>query len=282
MHTSKLGRFTDLISKYWERVLFGLLGLACFGAAARMIFLERISEGAALFGIGFFCFLYSNVSRFKRFKGLGFEAELWEDKQKEAAGLIDRLKSVVEIYSREIVMSRVMMGRWGDDSTWHHTWQLFDDLITQHNNLGQSIDFFDLKVRLDQIFIFDAVSTVTGRIMQRSRAVAEIASREGKSKFGSPVTDIDGYNKHCDLVRLISIEPRNQFELSKTQNIANQMLEMTLHSEQIAKEHFNIESEYDVKDIDDLKFLDALYDKIPVNFTTALIDRVHEIIKTRG
>jgi hypothetical protein len=55
----------------------------------------------------FLQFFYSNLARFKRFKGLGFEAELWEDKQKEAADLIDRLKNVVAIYSREVVMAQV-------------------------------------------------------------------------------------------------------------------------------------------------------------------------------
>lgn len=91
----------------WERLLFGLVGCACLGFGFHFIFEEKITSASAVFAIGFFSFLYSNLARFKRFKGLGFEAELWEDKQKEAADLIDRLKNVVAIYSREVVMAQV-------------------------------------------------------------------------------------------------------------------------------------------------------------------------------
>lgn len=65
--------------------------------------------------MAFFSFFYSRLSQFK---GFGFEAELWEDKTKEAEGLIERLKSVVEISTREIVLTKVMQGRWSDGADW--------------------------------------------------------------------------------------------------------------------------------------------------------------------
>ncbi len=75
--------------------------------------------------MAFFSFIYSNISRFKRFKGLGFEAELWEDKQKEAAQLIDRLKAMVTVYTREIVMQKVMQNRYSGDGRWAESWKLY-------------------------------------------------------------------------------------------------------------------------------------------------------------
>lgn len=65
----------------WERVLFSVLGLAFFAICFYLIAKGSMQEGAAVFGLGFLSFVYANVTRFKRFKGLGFEAELWEDKQ---------------------------------------------------------------------------------------------------------------------------------------------------------------------------------------------------------
>jgi hypothetical protein len=46
----------------------------------------------AVFGIGFLFVVLLLLAKFKRFKGFGFEAEMWEEKQEEAAALVDSLK----------------------------------------------------------------------------------------------------------------------------------------------------------------------------------------------
>jgi len=106
----------------------------------------------------FLCALYSKLTRFKKFKGLGFEAELWEDKQKEAAALIDRLKSIVNIYTRELVMGRVMQGRWGAVYKWADHWRLYDELVMQHSQIGQEIDFSDLRRQVYGLMAYDAAT----------------------------------------------------------------------------------------------------------------------------
>jgi hypothetical protein len=133
----------------WERILFGLVGFACLILCFRALWSGQITAGVALFGMAFFSFFYSNLARFKRFKGLGFEAELWEDKQKEAADLIDRLKGIVSTYTREIVMGNVMRGRRGGGEDWEKRWALFDELTGKHTELGQDIDFSPLKREMD-------------------------------------------------------------------------------------------------------------------------------------
>jgi hypothetical protein len=85
------------VSNNWERVLFSCLGLIFLAFSVFYLKGRSVPESSASFAMGFLCFLFASVARFKRFKGLGFEAELWEDKQKEAAELIDRLKAIVAI-----------------------------------------------------------------------------------------------------------------------------------------------------------------------------------------
>ena len=134
----------------WERVLFSVIGLAFILFSLNYMKSSSLVESSAAFGMGFLCFIFSSVSRFKRFKGLGFEAELWEDKQEEAAELIDRFKDIVTIYSREAVMSRVTAGRWDDGlGAWKRRWELFDELTNQHQALGQKVDFRKLKKEVD-------------------------------------------------------------------------------------------------------------------------------------
>ena len=42
------------------------------------------TQALLVFGVAIFCLIFFLLARFKRFKGLGIEAELWEDKQEEA------------------------------------------------------------------------------------------------------------------------------------------------------------------------------------------------------
>lgn len=78
----------------------------------------KVTEAAATFGLSFFCFFYANISKFKRFKGLGFEAELWDEKQKEASQVVEELKRVFKMYSREMLIGKAMSGRWDSGGDW--------------------------------------------------------------------------------------------------------------------------------------------------------------------
>ena len=98
----------NLIKEYWERVFLFSISFVFLALCLRFFLKSEVAGATAAFVMFFLCLIYANVSRFKRFKGLGFEAELWEDKQKEAADLIERLKNIVQVYTREIVMMKVM------------------------------------------------------------------------------------------------------------------------------------------------------------------------------
>ncbi len=129
----------------------------------------------------------------KKFKGLGFEAELWEDKKKEAETLIERLKDVVTIYTREIVMLKVKDGRWSDGVDWHERWQLFDDLVRQHSTLGQQIDFEPLRKEVEDYFLFDMTMPQWNKCQHRMNDCIAKASEALNAKYGSPIRDSAGY-----------------------------------------------------------------------------------------
>jgi hypothetical protein len=145
--------FGKWLSANWERMLFVVVGLIFFGQCFYLVYGGKITEAAVIFGLGFLSFIYANIARFKRFKGLGFEAELWEDKKKEAADLIERLRDVVSIYTREVILGRITSGRFAGKADWKSHWKLYDDLVTQHNVLGQKIDFSNVKKGDGRLFL---------------------------------------------------------------------------------------------------------------------------------
>ncbi|MHC2215498.1 hypothetical protein [Rhizobium leguminosarum] len=66
------------ISENWQHVIFAVVGCVALGYSFLFVRDGKVTEASAVFAIAFLSMLYSNLARFKRFKGLGFEAELWE------------------------------------------------------------------------------------------------------------------------------------------------------------------------------------------------------------
>jgi hypothetical protein len=235
-----------------------------------LLYTERVTEAAAVFGLGFLCFIYANVSRFKRFKGLGFEAELWEDKQKEAADLIDRLREVVSIYTREIVLGNVKSGRWPKSDCGSH-WQLYNDLVAQHNVLGQRIDFSGLKNTLDSYFLLDMTIPDYHKVREalvrgKSRA-NEIVNQE----FGSPIRDADGYGKRLKPMRGIQDNIGNAFEVSSRGDLAGLVLRLWHEGRAQLERHYDVKVDMDTSVLVRLERLSELYQSRPVEITDELI-----------
>ncbi|WP_051442621.1 hypothetical protein [Mesorhizobium sp. WSM3626] len=255
----------------WERVLFVVVGLAFLSTCFYLIFAEKVTEAAVVFGLGFLSFIYANVARFKRFKGLGFEAELWEDKQQEAADLIERLKNVVSIYTREIIMSKVTEGRWGGKPKWQSHWALYDELAEQHDQLGQKIDFSALKKSMDDYFLFDLCELPTDRltkILWDERAkVRQMISKE----FGSPISDADGHGKRIRQLNETEFRIVDAFEISKNGNLAQDTLDAFNSACSKFKEYFRLEPRADQPTLDRMSKLAELYRHRPVHVTAELI-----------
>jgi hypothetical protein len=254
----------------WERLLFGVVGAAFLFFTFQNLRANNVTAGSALFGMAFFSFFYSNLARFKKFKGLGFEAELWEDKQKEASDLIERLKSIVTVYTHEIVMGSVMRGRFGADS-WQKRWDLLDRLTGQHTELGQNIDFSETKHDMDSVFIFDICSDACNVINQDIQRGLNQARAKTQEKYGSPVTDLAGYNRDNEKLRAITFKRDDLFERARTSNIANEMLIEARAARQLLISSFDITVELDDQAIGRLETTAGVAAKRPITVTPELI-----------
>ncbi len=260
------------LEKHWERVLFVVVGFALLGYSFWYLSRMQITEASVVFAMSFLSFIYSNLARFKRFKGLGFEAELWEDKQKEAADLIDRLKNVVSIYTREVILGKVMQGRWGgSDGGWKSHWKLYDELVDQHTKLGQHIDFSDLKQKLDAIFVFDMTSPLIQSVRKSILAAKTKASDKINKEFGSPIRDAAGYGKKIGQLNQAQEKIEDPFKISHEGDLARVVLDMANNSQISLKENFDIEVEFDPDTVEKLQVIANLHSKGPIAVTESLI-----------
>jgi hypothetical protein len=264
-------RSRNWISINWERGLFAVFGFGFFFKCFQLIYANKITEGAVVFGLGFLCFIFANVARFKKFKGLGFEAELWADKQKEAADLIERLRDVVSIYTREVILGKVNAGRWGRNTKWHNHWKLYDDLVRQHKELGQAIDFSGLKKEIDDYFLFDMTMPAIAIIQQSVYQGRSLATEAINKEFGNPIRDVKGYNQKLEKLRDIQFEYRDGFTISSNEDLAKHALNAWGEANRLLKQNFNIDIDINPEARSRLELISKIYQHRPVKITDELI-----------
>lgn len=262
--------FFKIIVTTWQQIVFSFFGLIFISRSIYLTFSGDIKTASAIFGIGFLCFVYANLSRFKKFKGLGFEAELWDDKKKEASDLIERLRDIVTVYTREILIDKVKSGRWDSAATWNERWKLYDELAKQHDNLGQKIDFSKIKTIMDDYFLFDITSNNLSILSKHINDAKRTAINNIKSlpDFHSNPSK---YEKDISQINSIKESIDNPFAVSCQSNLAGLVLENWKTAQTTLKKTYNIDLEDCKNIIDKLDKLSNIYMNRPVEISPELI-----------
>ena len=103
-------------------ITFVITALAALALLGMGIVLSRQKEGSkgaitAVLTFGFLVLLLLHMSKFKHVKGFGFDAETWDEKQVEAAKLVDQLSNMSEVLSQQIVLLSSRLGMWDSGLT---------------------------------------------------------------------------------------------------------------------------------------------------------------------
>lgn len=242
----------------WERCFSFSISLIFLFFSVRFLLTGDVTGATAAFVMFFLCLIYVNVARFKRFKGFGFEAELWEDKQREAADLIDRLKNIVQVYTRELVMMKVLAGRWGVGSKWIDRWALYEELVAQHDTLGQKIDFSPLREEVYRVMVYDIVSFSSKEIQKAIRNAQSSARAVILDEFGDPITDIDAHHQRLQDLNELDFEVQDLFSMSKTENVARFVSSRAVKFADGLREKFGVEVKLPEDEMKKLEKIDAL------------------------
>lgn len=266
--------FWNWIRTGWQGVLFSIIGFVLLWFCLERLQAEDVTGAAAVFGMAFLSFLYANLSRFKRFKGLGFEAELWEDKQKEAESLIQRLSEIVAIYSREVIHTKIRANRWGSTWGWPDHWRLYREIETQHKALGISVNLSGVKAEMDALFLFDATQVETevlNKAIQRSRASArQVLDKE----FPSPISDHEGYNRRNLPLRNLPNMPQDPSKIAKEGDLAQSVLEVWEENKRVLAEEYGVVVDDQITAIERLQELSRLFQSRPLDVTDEMISWV--------
>ncbi len=92
-------------------ICLGLFAGALFVVGSILSLRTEPASATVTYAAAIFCLIFAFLSRFKKFKGLGIEAELWEQKQQEAVELIEKMRSIAETAAEQLVNLSVRTGR---------------------------------------------------------------------------------------------------------------------------------------------------------------------------
>ncbi|WP_321829788.1 hypothetical protein [Thalassovita sp.] len=258
--------------KKLEHAIFWIAGAIFLCASLRAVCLQDEIEASAFFGLAAFSFFFPKLTEFKSFQGLGFNVENWEKTQQDANNLLDRLKTLVEVYTRELVEARVQKGRWADAPDWKGINELFTQLTSQHSALQQDLDFSDLKKSMDDWLLYDAVNNVLNAAQNATvtKSVA-LAQKKISERFPQPISDANGYGEAVQKWREIPARA-NLSEWRNSSDVAAAALDWISDVRKKLKTDFDIELEVDDKTVTDLEYLSSQHKARPLVYTDKLYD----------
>ncbi|WP_309628415.1 hypothetical protein [Brevundimonas sp.] len=155
---------------------------------------DRVPAGTLLAGLGLLLLAFVQLSRFKHIKGLGFEAELWESKQEEAAELITQTRALLKILSGAMLRSAPRMGRMMAGFDRREQLALASDVETALKAAGvPQSEFGNMRDEIDRLIAWDLAAPVTRAITKFVWARADEVRKEISQRFGSPIRDNEGF-----------------------------------------------------------------------------------------
>jgi hypothetical protein len=92
------------------RIILIVFAIALFTIAG-YLYVQKATEASAMAFV-FLVVCLLTIANYKRIKGFGFEAEMWEEEQVQAAKLIDRLELLSKASAQQVSLIAAKMGLW--------------------------------------------------------------------------------------------------------------------------------------------------------------------------
>lgn len=202
-------------------VTIATLAVVSLGGAIWLAFQDRTASGGLLAGLGLLLLAFVQLSRFKRFKGMGFEAELWEAKQEEAEDLINRTRALLAILSGAMLRSAPRMGRWMVGFERRELLDLVTNVETALERAGvPPAEIKPMRSEVDRLIAFDLAMKVTKAITLAVRKRAEELTKEMTAKHGPVIHDNVGFGADVErrnAVQSQALDPNELADMPRTE-----------------------------------------------------------------
>ena len=149
---------------------------------------------------------------------------------------------------------------------------MYDELIGKHQELGQEIDFSELKDQMDAVFLFDILRLPYENIRKEILAGRAEARCKINEEFGSPIKDSEGFGLRHRQLGKVSEKIPDMFEISQKENLADCIVDWENSAKAALKEDFDVDLTFNDHDLDLLEEISTTYKDRPIKVTRRLIE----------
>lgn len=103
--------------KWVSNVIITVGAISLLTVGAYLALQDKTASASAALGFGFLLVVLLLLAKFKRFRGFGFEAEMWDEKQVQAAVLVDKLTALAMLTSEQVALISAKLGLWSGGLT---------------------------------------------------------------------------------------------------------------------------------------------------------------------
>jgi hypothetical protein len=180
------------------RIFVALLSAVAISGAGYFFTIERSQGAFAFCGLFVITMIFLYVTRFKKIRAFGIEAELWEQVQFEAEALTNKLNQLAGIVSARSMDGALRTGRFSSFYPWQELVQLrseFVEVLSGAPNKKKIIRRVDENILFYlAIDYFYAHFSDLRKAFDRCQSIEMAQARE---KFGTPIKDNTGWNLFC-------------------------------------------------------------------------------------
>lgn len=170
------------------RVTIFFTSLVLFATGILLAIRDQAAAAGTSYTAAVLCLIFVFLSEFKKFKGLGIEAELLDRKLEEAEVLLSRLRGITVPIAEMLFSTSARMGRWSSGMPRLQQHELTQRIERELLSCGVSASDIDrAKADVHYYNIFDLCSPVLQKISDAMQP--KIRERElAIQKFPQPIT----------------------------------------------------------------------------------------------
>jgi len=203
------------------RVTILITALALFASGIGLGFLDKVSASVAAYAAAVLGLVFVFLPEFKKFKGLGIEAELLDRKIQEADRLMAQLRDISVPIAEMLLSSTARMGRWGSSMPRYQKHELLQRIERELRKCGVTdAQLEQAKTDWHRYNIFDLSSPVLKSIIDALQP--HLKERESAlNRFPHPISP-DRKNEYDRVIEERNIVLRERQALLDLQQLKDQ------------------------------------------------------------
>lgn len=234
------------------QIIIFIVAILLFLSGVGLGYLDKVGAATATYTAAVLSLIFAFLPEFKKFKGLGIEAELLDKKIEETDKLLKQLRDITAPISEMLISSTARAGRWGSGMPRSQKYELLQRIENELKKCG--VDDSQLEqAKSDWHFYntFDLAAPVFKKITEKLRPIQQ-EREKALNSFKQPITP-DRIAEHESLIQSRNIVNKEIEDLRDLQQIKNQANLADQIRESISKsEALNSEEKTDlIKEIDE-------------------------------